>query len=104
MLKIQNKEKLVGEDFQIGDTDWKVDNVIDKGSGTYWIILWCKQTDVVNTYILTKEENFVEWNANYKITDRDYPMSSVWVNKANVSTITSMLRTLKRIVSYANNP
>ena len=104
MLKIQNKEKLVGEDFQIGDTDWKVDNVIDKGSGTYWIILWCKQTDVVKKYILTKEENFVAEYTNYKITDSDDRFKSVWVNKANVSTITSMLRTLRRIISHANNP
>ena len=104
MLIIQNKEKLMDAVFLIGDTEWRVESVVDRGFGVYHITLRCKQTDVFKKYILTKEENFVAEYANYKITDSDDRFKSVWVNKANVSTITSMLRTLRRIISHANNP
>ena len=103
MLKIQNKEKLVGEEFQVGLDLWKIEGVYEYPQlDRYQIHL---RTDVKpdKVFTLTKEELFVEGNAKYKISDSDNPFNSVWVNVANISTITSMVRTLKRILSYANN-
>lgn len=101
MWRIQNKQKLVGEFFEVGLDLWRVEGIYDYPPEYHIHLRTMGEPDKI--FILTKEEKFQIGNANYKITDRDDPMRSVWVNKANVSNITSMLRTLKRIISHANN-
>jgi hypothetical protein len=103
MLTIQNKEKLVGNDVIVGGDIWEIIGVYEYTS-QYQIHLKTGDSALADkVFILTKEENFVEWNANYKIMDRYDPMISMWVNRANISNIPSMIRTLKRILSHANN-
>jgi hypothetical protein len=101
MLRIENKNKLMGLDFQLGPDVWKVEGIYEYPTAYHFHLRTKNNPDKV--FILTKEEDFVEGNNNYKISDSDEPFNSMWVKLANVSTITSMLRTLRKIVSYANN-
>ena len=109
MLTIENKNKLVGESLVTTDADgnlivWNVMGVYEYASdGVYQIHLRTTGPQPDKLFILTKEKGFVEGNARYKITDRDDSSNSVWVNYSNVANITSMVRTLRRIISHANN-
>jgi len=109
MLTIQNKNKLVGESLVVTDTDgnlivWNVMGVYEYASdGVYQIHLRTTGPQPDKLFILTKEKGFVEGNAQYRITDRDDASKSIWVNYSNVANITSMVRTLRRIISHANN-
>jgi len=109
MLRIENKNKLVGESLVVTDSDgnlivWKVEGVHDYGpDGHYQILLRTSGPQANKVFILSKEEGFVEGNANYKIKDAFEPFHSIWVRRENVGSVKSMLRTLKRIISYANN-
>jgi hypothetical protein len=104
MLKIQNNQKLVGETFDIGLDVWRVEGVYEYlPQNQYQIHLRTSGNKGDKLFILTKEEKFAIGNARYKIMDRDDTFNSIWVNWANISTITSMLRTLKRILSHAYN-
>ena len=107
MLTIKNKDKLVGESFVVTNSDgnliiWKVDGVYEYGpDGHYQIQLKTNGNEDDKVFILSKEEGIEE--ANYKIRDVFEPFNSVWVNYSNIANITSMLRTLRRIISHANN-
>jgi hypothetical protein len=109
MLKIENKDKLVGESLVVTDSDgnlivWKVDGVYEYGpDGHYQIQLRTNSKEDDKVFILSKEEGFMEGNANYKIRDVFEPFNSVWVNYSNIANISSMVRTLRRIISHANN-
>jgi len=108
MLTIQNSDKLVGEDFQTGLNIWTVIGVHTYGpDGQYQIHLRTSDSANDRVFILSKEEGpgnlHYGLNANYKITDTFEPFNSVWVTQANIGSVTSMLRTLKRIISHANN-
>jgi hypothetical protein len=108
MLRIENTNKLVGESFVVSSPTgliiWNVVGVHNYGpDGVYQIHLMTTSPQNDKVFILTEEEGFMEGNANYKITDSDDTSKSVWVNYSNISNITSMLRTLKRIMSHANN-
>ena len=109
MLRIENKNNLVGESLVVTDADgnlivWNVMGVYEYASdGVYQIHLRTPGPQPDKLFILTKENGFVEGNANYKITDSDDTSKSVWVNYSNISNITSMVRTLRRIISHANN-
>jgi hypothetical protein len=103
MLKIQGKEKLVGWNIEVGDAIWKVEGVYEYPQLDRYQIHLRTEGNPDKVFTLTEEELFVEGNAKYKISDSDNPFNSMWVNVANISTITSMLRTLKRIISHANN-
>jgi hypothetical protein len=112
MLKIQNTDKLVGEQFVVPNptTIWTVIGVHTYGpEGDYQIHLRTSDSAndrvfILKEEVLKEEEGFdVMANAKYKITDTFEPFNSVWVTEANIGTITSMLRTLRRIISYANN-
>jgi hypothetical protein len=108
MLTIVNRDKLVGESFVVSSPTgliiWNVIGVYEYGpTGQYQIHLTTSSPQNDKVFILTKEEGFVEGNANYKITDRDDTSNTIWVGRANVANITSMVRTLRRIISHANN-
>jgi hypothetical protein len=106
MLKIQNTDKLVGEQFVVPNptTIWTVMGFHDYGpEGQYQIHLRTSGNTDDKVFILKEEEAFVESTAKYKITDTFEPFNSVWVTEANIGSVTSMLRTLKRIISHANN-
>jgi hypothetical protein len=108
MLTIHNKEKLVGNNVIVGGDIWEIIGVYEYPA-QYQIHLKTGDSALADkVFILIREENFAignaNYNANYKIMDRYDPMSSVWVNRANISNIPSMIRTLKRILSHANNP
>jgi hypothetical protein len=109
MLRIENKNKLVGESLVVTDTDgnlivWSVMGVYEYASdGVYQIHLRTTGPQPDKLFILTKEKGFVEGNNKYKITDRDDSFNAIWVNYSNVANITSMVRTLRRIISHANN-
>ena len=108
MLKIENTDKLVGESFVVSSPTgliiWKVDGVYEYGpDGVYQIRLRTTSLQNDKVFILSKEEGFMEGNANYKIRDAFDPSKSVWVRRANVANVTSMVRTLRRIISHANN-
>ena len=110
MLTIENKNKLVGESLVVTDANgnlivWSVMGVYEYASdGVYQIHLRTPGPQPDKLFILTKEKGFVEGNAHqYKITDRDDKFNSIWVKRANVANITSMVRTLRRIISHANN-
>jgi len=114
MLKIQNTDKLVGEQFVVpnptttSSTIWIVIGVHTYGpEGHYQIHLRTSDSANARVFILSKEEGpgnlHYGLNANYKITDTFEPFNSVWVTEANIGTVTSMLRTLFRIISHANN-
>ena len=105
MLRIENKNNLVGESLVVTDADgnlivWNVMGVYEYASdGVYQIHLRTTGPQPDKLFILTKEEG----NAGYKIADRDDSSKSVWVNRSNVANISSMVRTLRRIISHANN-
>jgi hypothetical protein len=108
MLRIENTNKLVGESFVVSSPTgliiWQVEGVHDYGpDGHYQILLRTSGPQANKVFILSKEEGFMEGNANYKIKDAFEPFNSVWVNYSNISNITSMIRTLRRIISHANN-
>jgi hypothetical protein len=109
MLIIENKNNLVGESLVVTDADgnlivWNVMGVYEYASdGVYQIHLRTNGPQADKLFILTKEKGFVEGNAQYRITDRDDSFNSIWVNRANVANISSMVRTLRRIISHANN-
>ena len=109
MLTIENKNKLVGESLVVTDADgnlivWIIEGVHDYGpDGHYQILLRTSGPQANKVFILSKEEGFVEGNANYKIKDAFDPSKSVWVRRANVANISSMVRTLRKIISHANN-
>jgi len=110
MLTIKNKDKLVGEQFVVPNptTIWTVMGFHDYGpDGQYQIHLRTSGNTDDRVFILSKEEGPSDLryglNANYKITDAFEPFSSVWVTEANIGSVTSMLRTLRRIISHANN-
>jgi hypothetical protein len=108
MLTIVNRDKLVGESFVVSSPTgliiWNVIGVYEYGpTGQYQIHLTTSSPQNDKVFILTKEEGFVEGNANYKITDRDNQLNAIWVGRANVANVTSMVRTLRRIISHANN-
>ena len=108
MLRIENTDKLVGEQFVVSSPTgliiWKVDGVYEYGpDGVYQIRLRTTSLQNDKVFILSKEEGFMEGNANYKIRDAFDPSNSVWVNYSNIANITSMVRTLRRIISHANN-
>jgi hypothetical protein len=108
MLTIVNRDKLVGESFVVSSPTgliiWNVIGVYEYGpTGQYQIHLTTSSPQNDKVFILTKEEGFVEGNANYKIMDRDNQLNAIWVGRANVANITSMVRTLRRIISHANN-
>ena len=109
MLHIENKNKLVGESLVVTDSDgnlivWNIIGVYEYGpDGVYQIHLRTTSPQNDKVFILSKEEGFVEGNANYKIRDAFDPSKSVWVRRANVANVTSMVRTLRRIISHANN-
>jgi hypothetical protein len=109
MLRIENRHNLMGESLVVTDSDgnlivWQVIGVYEYGPiGQYQIHLRTTGPQPDKLFILTKEEGFMEGNANYKIADRDDPSKSVWVNYSNIANITSMIRTLRRIISHANN-
>ena len=106
MLRIENTDKLVGEQFVVSSPTgliiWKVDGVYEYGpDGVYQIRLRTTSLQNDKVFILSKEEGIEE--ANYKIRDAFDPSNSVWVNYSNIANITSMVRTLRRIISHANN-
>ncbi len=107
MLRIENRDKLVGESLVVTDSDgnlivWKVDGVYEYGpDGVYQIRLRTTSLQNDKVFILSKEEGFME--ANYKIRDAFDPSKSVWVRRAHVANVTSMVKTLRRIISHANN-
>ena len=106
MLKIKNTDKLVGESFVVSSPTgliiWQVDGVYEYGpDGVYQIRLRTTSLQNDKVFILSKEEGIEE--ANYKIRDAFDPSNSVWVNYSNIANITSMVRTLRRIISHANN-
>ena len=109
MLTIKNTNKLVGESLVVNDADgnlivWIIEGVHDYGpDGHYQILLRTSGPQANKVFILSKEDGFVEGNANYKIKDAFEPFNSVWVNYSNVANISSMVRTLRRIISHANN-
>jgi hypothetical protein len=112
MLKIQNTDKLVGEQFVVPNptTIWTIIGVHTYGpEGHYQIHLRTSATAddrvfILKEEVLKEEEGFdVMANAKYKITDTFEPFNSVWVTEANIGSVTSMLRTLRRIISHANN-
>jgi len=107
MLKIQNTDKLVGEQFLVPNptTRWTVIGVHTYGpEGHYQIHLRTSDSANDRVFILKEVEGFdVMGLAPYKITDTFEPFNSVWVRRANVANVTSMLRTLRRIISHANN-
>lgn len=108
MLKIQNTNKLVGQTIITGEVGnlivWKVDGVYNYGpDGHYQIQLRTNSNEDDKVFVLSKEEAFADSTAKYKITDVFEPFNSVWVTEANIGNVTSMLRTLKRIISHANN-
>jgi hypothetical protein len=83
---------------------WSVMGVYEYASdGVYQIHLRTTGPQADKLFILTKEKGFVEGNAKYKITDRDDSFNAIWVNRSNISNISSMVRTLRRIISHANN-
>ena len=103
MLTIKNKEKLVGNDVIVGGDIWEIIGVYEYTS-QYQINLSTSNTAFADkVFILNREENRAIEEANYRIMDRYDPMISMWVNRANISNIPSMIRTLKRILSHANN-
>ena len=106
MLRIENTDKLVGESFVVSSPTgliiWQVDGVYEYGpDGVYQIRLRTTSLQNDKVFILSKEEGIEE--ANYKIRDAFDPSNSVWVNYSNIANITSMVRTLRRIISHANN-
>lgn len=110
MLTIQNSDKLVGEQFIVPNptTIWTVMGFHNYGpDGQYQIHLRTSDNTDDRVLILSKEEGPSDLhyglNANYKITDAFEPFNSVWVTGANIGSVTSMLRTLRRIISHANN-
>jgi hypothetical protein len=109
MLTIENKNNLVGESLVTTDANgnlivWSVMGVYEYASdGVYQIHLRTTGPQPDKLFILTKEKGFVEGNAKYKITDRDDSFNAIWVNRSNISNISSMVRTLRRIISHANN-
>jgi hypothetical protein len=109
MLTIENRHKLVGESLVVTDKDgnlivWNIIGVYEYAAdGVYQIHLRTTGPQADKLFILTKEDLFVEGNANYKITDRDDTSNTIWVRRANVANVTSMVRTLRRIISHANN-
>jgi hypothetical protein len=113
MLTIQNTDKLVGEQFVVPNpttasaTIWTVMGVHTYGPGGHYQI-HLRTSDSANdrVFILSKQDGGSTLNGNlapYKITDTFEPFNSVWVTEANIGTVTSMLRTLRRIISHANN-
>ena len=110
MLTIKNTDKLVGEQFVVPNptTIWTVMGFHDYGpDGQYQIHLRTSGNTEDRVFILSKEEGPSDLryglNANYKITDAFEPFSSVWVTEAGISSVSSMVKTLKRIISHANN-
>ena len=109
MLTIQNKNKLVGESLVSTDTDgnlivWNIIGVYEYAAdGVYQIHLRTTGPQPDKLFILFEEDGFVEGNAKYKISDRDDTSNSVWVKRASIANVTSMVRTLRRIISHANN-
>jgi hypothetical protein len=109
MLTIKNKDKLVGEQFVVsGPKIWTVMGLHEYGpDGQYQIHLRASGNTDDRVFILSKEEGpgnlHYGLNANYKITDAFEPFSSVWVTEAGISSVSSMVKTLKRIISHANN-
>jgi hypothetical protein len=107
MLTIKNTDKLVGEQFVVPNptTIWTVIGVHTYGpEGHYQIHLRTSGTADDRVFILKEVEGFdVMGLAPYKITDTFEPFNSVWVTEANIGSVTSMLRTLRRIISHANN-
>jgi hypothetical protein len=110
MLKIQNTDKLVGEQFIVPNptTIWTVIGVHTYGpEGDYQIHLRTSDSANDRVFILKEEEGPSDLtyglNANYKITDTFEPFNSVWVTEGAISSVSSMLRTLRRIISHANN-
>jgi hypothetical protein len=110
MLTIKNTDKLVGESFITGTVGnlivWKVEGVHNYGpDGQYQIHLRTTSPENDRVFILKEVEGFdVMGLAPYKITDTFEPFNSVWVTEENIGSVTSMLRTLRRIISHANNP
>jgi hypothetical protein len=109
MLKIQNTDKLVGEQFIVPNptTIWTVVGVHTYGpEGDYQIHLRTSATADDRVFILKEEEGLDAMLSAkyYKITDTFEPFNSVWVTEANIGSVTSMIRTLRRIISHANNP
>jgi hypothetical protein len=106
MLTIKNKDKLIGEQFVVPNptTIWTVIGVYEYGpNGHYQIQLRTNSNTNDKVFILKEEEAFVDSTAKYKITDTFEPFNSVWVTEANIESVASMVRTLKRIISHANN-
>jgi hypothetical protein len=106
MLTIKNMDKLVGEQFVVPNptTIWTVVGVYDHGyEGQYQIHLRTSSSTDDRVFILKEEEAFVDSTAKYKIKDAFEPFHSVWVMRENVESVASMVRTLKRIISHANN-
>ena len=110
MLKILNKEKLVGNSIIVRGNIWEIIGVYEYPPSQYQIHLRTGDSAnlVSKSFILTKEENIAMHmampTAIYKITDSNDRFSSVWVTNASVESVLAMLRTLKRILSHANNP
>lgn len=105
MLAIQNTQKLIGQDFEVGDDVWTIESVSRysrEGDDVYQISLRSTQLQY-RRYDLTKEHTFSELSANYKIENVNDFFGTTWVKRANVSNVTSMLRTLKRIISHDTN-
>jgi hypothetical protein len=107
MLNIKNKDKLVGEQFVVPTptTIWTVIGVHTYGpDGEYQIHLRASGNIDDRVFILSEESSFfLSGNANYKIKDAFEPFHSIWVRRESVGSVKSMLRTLKRIISHANN-
>ena len=112
MLKIKNTDKLVGESFVVSSPTgliiWKVDGVYEYGpDGVYQIRLRTTSLQNDKVFILSKEEGPSDLtyglNANYKIRDAFDPSNSVWVTEGAISSVSSMVKTLRRIISHANN-
>jgi hypothetical protein len=104
MLKIQNKEKLVGNSIIVGGNIWEIIGVYEYPPSQYQIHLRTGDSAnlVSKSFILTEEYPAMP-TAIYKITDSNDRFSSVWITKASVESVLAMLRTLKSILSHANN-
>jgi hypothetical protein len=105
MLTIKNIDKLIGEDFIVEMKIWRVVGVYDHGyEGQYQIHLRTTGSTDDKVFILSEDSGFfLSGGANYKIKDAFEPFNSIWVRRENIESVASMLRTLKRIISYANN-
>jgi hypothetical protein len=104
MLRIQNKNKLVGNDIIVGGDIWEIIGVYEYPS-QYQIHLRTGDSSLADKLFILKEEDgfYGLQNAKYKITDRDDSSNSVWVGRASIANISSMVRTLRRIISHAND-